>query len=68
MAKFAPKMMLSAGFLLALPIIGGQVQGYPDTGVGHVKMTSGASTHFKSSSWPQIQQATFIKAADPTKI
>lgn len=67
MARLTPKIMLSAAFLFVLPVIGGQVQGYPQPGI-HKAESSGQSVHFKSSNWPQIQQASVAPTTDPARI
>ena len=56
MARITPKIALSAAFLFVLPVIGGQVQGYPTKQVVAPNEMA-QSVHFKSSSWPSLQQA-----------
>ncbi|CAN5386258.1 hypothetical protein BH10PSE7_BH10PSE7_29030 [soil metagenome] len=62
MSNITPRIALSAAFLFALPIIGGQIQGYslPKTSGTH---TAAQSVHFKSSSWPPLQQASLPAVA-----
>jgi len=60
MSKITPKIALSAAFLFILPIVGGQVQGYSLA----KPQPSGQSVHFKSSTWPAIQQASVTQVQE----